>query len=105
MQFKHMWKKKGFPLSVNLLDMVLDHQCMKNRMFPILVYREKDRELREGMVITIEPMVNVGKYLSKMDANGWTARTIDGKNSAQYEHTIAITKEGTLILTDQDNLD
>jgi methionyl aminopeptidase len=40
-----------------------------------------------------------------MDANGWTARTIDGKNSAQYEHTIAITKEGTLILTDQDNID
>jgi methionyl aminopeptidase len=65
----------------------------------------KGPRIKEGMVFTIEPMVNVGKYLSKMDANGWTARTIDGKNSAQYEHTIAITKEGTLILTDQDNLD
>jgi methionyl aminopeptidase len=57
--------------------------------------------LKEGMVITIEPMVNVGAWQSKMDANGWTARTIDGKFSAQFEHTIAITKDGPLILTVQ----
>jgi methionyl aminopeptidase len=57
--------------------------------------------LKEGMVITIEPMVNVGAWQSKMDANGWTARTIDGKFSAQFEHTIAITKDGPLILTEQ----
>jgi methionyl aminopeptidase len=57
--------------------------------------------LREGMVITIEPMVNEGLWGSKMDQNGWTARTIDGKLSAQYEHTLAITKNGPLILTQQ----
>ncbi|WP_163100734.1 type I methionyl aminopeptidase [Peribacillus alkalitolerans] len=57
--------------------------------------------LKEGMVFTIEPMVNVGVYQSKRDNNGWTARTADGKYSAQYEHTIAITKEGTIILTEQ----
>ncbi|CAG9622918.1 type I methionyl aminopeptidase [Sutcliffiella rhizosphaerae] len=57
--------------------------------------------LREGMVITIEPMINQGSWHSKMDANGWTARTVDGKLSAQYEHTIAITKDGPLILTEQ----
>jgi methionyl aminopeptidase len=57
--------------------------------------------LKEGMVITIEPMVNEGAWQSKMDANGWTARTIDGKRSAQFEHTIAITKNGPLILTEQ----
>lgn len=62
----------------------------------------KGPRIKEGMVFTIEPMVNVGSYLSKMDDNGWTARTIDGKYSAQYEHTIAITKDGPLILTDQD---
>src|SRR5690606_38172635 len=65
----------------------------------------KGPRIKEGMVFTIEPMVNVGKYLSKLDPNGWTARTIDGKNSAQYEHTIAITKDGPIILTDQDDLD
>lgn len=61
----------------------------------------KGPRIKEGMVFTIEPMVNVGRYQSKMDNNGWTARTIDGKNSAQYEHTIAITKNGPVILTQQ----
>ncbi|KEZ52944.1 type I methionyl aminopeptidase [Metabacillus indicus] len=60
----------------------------------------KGLRLREGMVITIEPMVNAGTWYSKMDDNGWTARTVDGKLSAQYEHTVAITKDGPLILTE-----
>jgi methionyl aminopeptidase len=57
--------------------------------------------LKEGMVITIEPMLNVGKYFAKVDLDGWTARTVDGSLSAQYEHTIAITSQGPLILTEQ----
>nr|WP_279665651.1 type I methionyl aminopeptidase [Ectobacillus ponti] len=57
--------------------------------------------LKEGMVITVEPMINMGAWQSKLDSNGWTARTVDGKLSAQYEHTIAITGEGPLILTEQ----
>lgn len=61
----------------------------------------KGLRLREGMVITIEPMLNAGTWYSKMDDNGWTARTVDGKLSAQYEHTVAITKNGPLILTEQ----
>lgn len=61
----------------------------------------KGLRLKEGMVITIEPMVNEGTWNSKMDSNGWTARTVDGKLSAQYEHTLAITKDGPLILTQQ----
>lgn len=61
----------------------------------------KGLKLKEGMVITIEPMINEGAWQSKMDMNGWTARTIDGKLSAQYEHTLAITKNGPIILTEQ----
>ncbi|MCJ8014846.1 type I methionyl aminopeptidase [Paenibacillus sp. KQZ6P-2] len=57
--------------------------------------------LKEGMVITIEPMLNTGTYRSKMDSDGWTARTMDGGLSAQYEHTIAITANGPEILTMQ----
>lgn len=64
----------------------------------------KGLRLKEGMVITIEPMLNEGAWQSKMDANNWTARTIDGSRSAQYEHTIVITKDGPLILTDQDKV-
>ncbi|MFC4320548.1 type I methionyl aminopeptidase [Litchfieldia salsa] len=61
----------------------------------------KGLRLKEGMVFTIEPMINIGDWPSKMDDNGWTARTVDGSLSAQYEHTIAITKDGPLILTEQ----
>nr|WP_145405659.1 type I methionyl aminopeptidase [Paenibacillus xylanexedens] len=57
--------------------------------------------LKEGMVITIEPMLNIGTFRSKLDSDGWTARTLDGSLSAQYEHTIAITAEGPVILTAQ----
>ena len=62
----------------------------------------RGQRLVEGMVITIEPMINVGTYRMKMDENGWTSRTVDGELSAQYEHTLAITKDGPLILTDQE---
>lgn len=62
----------------------------------------KGLRLKEGMVITIEPMVNTGTWKSKMDGNGWTARTRDGGLSCQYEHSLAITKDGPVILTQQE---
>ena len=61
----------------------------------------KGPRIKEGMVFTIEPMINIGAYPVKMDKNGWTARTVDGTYSAQYEHTIAIMKDGPVILTNQ----
>ncbi|WP_066191879.1 MULTISPECIES: type I methionyl aminopeptidase [Gracilibacillus] len=64
----------------------------------------KGPRLKEGMVITIEPMINEGAWQSKMDSNNWTARTVDGKRSAQYEHTLVITSDGPMILTDQEGL-
>ncbi|CAM3521525.1 MULTISPECIES: type I methionyl aminopeptidase [Saccharibacillus] len=69
----------------------------------VLHYGEpgKGQRLKEGMVITIEPMVNAGVWQTSRDANGWTARTADGRNSAQYEHTLAITADGPRILTSQ----
>jgi len=62
----------------------------------------RGERLREGMVFTIEPMINIGSYHLKIDPNKWTARTTDGCLSAQYEHTIAITKDRPLVLTEQD---
>ncbi|MED4586806.1 type I methionyl aminopeptidase [Brevibacillus choshinensis] len=61
----------------------------------------RGQRLKEGMVITIEPMLNIGTYHAKIDEDGWTARTRDGQLSAQYEHTIAITADGPVILTKQ----
>jgi methionyl aminopeptidase len=59
----------------------------------------KGIRLKEGMVFTIEPMINEGTFHITIDDDEWTARTADGKLSAQYEHTIAITSDGPLILT------
>ncbi|MEC0207335.1 type I methionyl aminopeptidase [Paenibacillus ehimensis] len=56
--------------------------------------------LQEGMVITIEPMINAGKHEMFIDFDGWTARTYDGSLSAQFEHTVAITRNGPLVLTE-----
>lgn len=62
----------------------------------------RGQRITEGMVFTIEPMINIGDYHLTIDDNGWTARTVDGELSAQYEHTIAITEDGPIILTEQD---
>lgn len=61
----------------------------------------KGAKMREGMVFTIEPMINMGSWQAKVDKNGWTARTIDGKYSCQFEHTMAVTKDGVRVLTDE----
>lgn len=55
--------------------------------------------LRPGMVITVEPMVNLGGADTRMSADGWTVRTRDGSLSAQFEHTIAVVEGGVEILT------
>lgn len=59
----------------------------------------KGVRLKEGMVFTIEPILTTGSHRMKIDSDGWTARTVDGSLSAQYEHTIAITEDGPVILT------
>jgi methionyl aminopeptidase len=56
-------------------------------------------ELETGMIITIEPMINQGKYHTKSLGDGWTAVTKDHSLSAQYEHTILVTQTGYEILT------
>ena len=61
--------------------------------------RGKGKKLRQGMVFTIEPMINEGGWEAKVLEDGWTAITIDGKLSAQFEHTVAVTDSGVDILT------
>ncbi|MDR1576696.1 MAG: type I methionyl aminopeptidase [Deltaproteobacteria bacterium] len=55
--------------------------------------------LKNGMVFTIEPMINAGDWRVKILADNWTAVTQDGQLSAQFEHTLAVTPEGCEILT------
>ncbi|EIE24748.1 methionine aminopeptidase [Coccomyxa subellipsoidea C-169] len=55
--------------------------------------------MKEGQTFTIEPMVNVGTYRDVTWPDGWTAATADGKRSAQFEHTLLVTKDGCEVLT------
>ena len=61
--------------------------------------RENSLDLVEGLVIAIEPMVNVGNYDVEVSNDNWTVVTKDGSLSAHFEHTIAITKKGPVNLT------
>jgi methionyl aminopeptidase len=56
--------------------------------------------LKEGMVLAIEPMVNIGDFGVKVKRDNWTVVTEDGSLSAQFEHTVALTKKGPWILTE-----
>jgi methionyl aminopeptidase len=58
-----------------------------------------DMRLREGMVLAIEPMVNSGRPEARVLADKWTAVTADGSSSAHFEHCVAVTRNGPLILT------
>ncbi|MFH1281561.1 MAG: type I methionyl aminopeptidase [Candidatus Omnitrophota bacterium] len=55
--------------------------------------------LKSGMVLAIEPMINLGSWECLVVENGWTAVTKDGAPSAHFEHTVAVTDKGPVILT------
>jgi methionyl aminopeptidase len=61
--------------------------------------RYAELTLRPGMVICVEPMLNLGTHEVEVLSDGWTVVTKDRKLSAHFEHTIAITEEGAEILT------
>jgi methionyl aminopeptidase len=62
--------------------------------------RGEGAPFRPGMIFTIEPMINAGHWKAKILKDGWTAITVDGSLSAQFEHTVLVTPEGVEILTD-----
>ena len=67
----------------------------------VLHYGKKGTGLRleEGLTFTIEPMINQGTKYTKVLSDGWTVETEDGRNSAQWEHTLAVTSNGVEVLT------
>ncbi len=62
-------------------------------------------ELKAGMCLAIEPMINAGGYEVRIKRDGWTAITADGKLSAHFEHTIAVTENGPIILSRRNGLE
>ena len=72
----------------------------------ILHYGKKGtgEKVKAGMIFTIEPMINIGNYETKTLNDGWTAVTKDKSLSAQFEHTIGVTKEGYEIFTQSNKI-
>ena len=64
--------------------------------------RGSGMRLRAGLTFTIEPMINVGTYEVEILEDNWTAVTLDGQLSAQFEHTLCVTEDGCEILTRRD---
>ena len=73
----------------------------------VLHYGEKGtgEKIETGMIFTIEPMINIGSYETKILNDGWTAVTKDKSLSAQFEHTIGVTKDGYEIFTQPNKID
>lgn len=94
-------ESQGYGVVRDLLAHGVGRKLHEEPSFEHIGVPGKGVRLKEGMVFTIEPMLNEGTFRIKIDGDGWTARTADGKLSAQFEHTIAITADGPLILTAQ----
>jgi methionyl aminopeptidase len=93
-------KKKGYSVVREFIGHGIGRRIHEEPQVHHIGERKSGIKLKEGMVITIEPILNEGLPFITMDYDGWTARTFDGSLSAQYEHTVAITKNGPLILTE-----
>jgi methionyl aminopeptidase len=61
--------------------------------------KNHDFELEPGLVVAVEPMVNMGSKKVRLLADHWTQSTVDGMASAHFEHTVAITEAGPVVLT------
>ncbi len=83
----------------SLWDTASERSCTKSRRFRITERAVTEPRLREGMVLAIEPMVNFGKPGTRVLDDKWTAVTADGSCSAHFEHCVAVTKDGPMILT------
>lgn len=94
-------KENSFSVVRDFLAHGIGPSIHEEPLFPHYGTAGKGMRLKEGMTITIEPMITTGTWEMQMDANGWTGRTIDGSFCAQYEHSIAITKDGPIIMTQQ----
>jgi methionyl aminopeptidase len=92
-------EKEGFSVVRQFVGHGIGQRIHEEPVVPHFGRPGTGQRLEEGMVITIEPMLNMGDWQAKIDPDGWTARTVDGKWSAQYEHTVAITSGGPQILT------
>ena len=92
-------ESKGFSVVRDFVGHGIGTEMHEEPQIPNYVTRERGIRLSNGMTLAIEPMVNIGTWQVKVLENNWTVVTLDGKYSAHYENTIAVTPKGPEILT------
>lgn len=96
-------EEAGFSVVRDLVGHGIGRQMHEPPQVPNFVaegqFVEYDLLLRPGMTLAIEPMINAGRAAVRWEQDGWTVRTVDGKPSAHFEHTVAVGREGPEILT------
>jgi len=96
---QHHAEKHGYSIVRDLVGHGIGREMHEPPQIPHYVVKGNSTTLQVGMTLAIEPMVNIGDWRIKREADGWTYKTCDGSLSAHFEHTIAITDKGPLILT------
>lgn len=92
-------ESNGFSIVRELVGHGVGKAVHEDPQIPNFGTKGKGPILKSGMVIAIEPMVNIGGYEIRLLDDGWTFATKDGSLSAHFEHTVAVTKDGHEILT------
>jgi methionyl aminopeptidase len=96
---QEMCEAQGFGVVREFVGHGIGKTMHEDPQVPNYGTRGKGPRLKAGMVLAIEPMINAGGPEVKVLKDGWTAVTVDGSYSAHFEHTVAITKDGPLVLT------
>jgi methionyl aminopeptidase len=90
----------GFSVVREFVGHGIGTQLHEDPQVPNFGVRGHGTRLREGMVLAIEPMVNVGRPEARVLGDKWTAVTVDGSHSAHFEHCVAVTRNGPVVLTE-----
>lgn len=91
--------KQGYKIIRELGGHGIGRHLHEKPSVPHYFNRQATQKFTEGMVVTLEPFLTTGAIHVKTEADGWTLRTSDGSLSAQYEHTIVITKDRPILVT------
>jgi methionyl aminopeptidase len=97
---EHTEKKYGYGVVRELVGHGLGRQLHEDPQIPNYGRRGSGAKLKEGLVLAIEPMINLGKKEVYTESDGWTVRTVDHRPSVHFEHDVAIRKNKADILSD-----
>ncbi len=97
---EHTEKKHGYGVVRELVGHGLGRRLHEDPQVPNYGKRGSGPKMKEGLVIAIEPMINLGTREVFTDADGWTVRTVDGKASVHFEHDVCVKKGKADILSD-----